>query len=123
MKKILLLVGVVLLMTACIGSLPGKFSRLADKVEAKGTNMSEAQWKKCNDQFEKLVQEYADNYDSFNASQKKEINKAISRYCTAAIKSGISGAAEVVSGILEELPDTLNGLLEGAKGFLEGLGL
>ena len=123
MKKLLLFLGVVLLMTACVGSLPSKFTRLADKVEAKGTKMSEAQWEKCNAQFEKLVKEYADHYDSFNASQKKEISNAIARYCAAALKSGISNAAEIANGILSELPNTLNGLVEGAKGFLEGLGL
>ena len=123
MKKILLLVGVILLMTACTGSLPGRFARLADKVEAKGADMSKEQWDKCNAKFEKLIQEYSDNYDSFNASQKKEISNAIARYCAAALKSGITNAAEIASGILSELPNTLNGLVEGAKGFLEGLGL
>ncbi len=123
MKKILLLVGVILLMASCVGSLPGKFTRLADKVEAKGADMSEAQWTKCNEQFEKLVQEYVDNYDSFDSSQKKEINKAIGRYCSAAVKSGISSAAEVASSILNELPGALDSVLDAGRGFLEGLGL
>ena len=60
MKKILLLVGVIMLMTACTGSLPGRFARLADKVEAKGADMSKEQWDKCNAQFEKLIQEYSE---------------------------------------------------------------
>lgn len=123
MKKFLLLVGVILLMTACTGSLPGRFARLADKVEAKGADMSKEQWDKCNAQFEKLIQEYSDNYDSFTGTQKKEINNAIARYSKAAIKSGISGVADVVNGIMEELPGALNSLLEGVGGFLEGLGL
>ena len=123
MRKVLLLISVLLLAVSCSGSLPGKFTRLADKVEAKGMKMTEAQWEKSNAQFEKLIKEYIDNYDSFNSSQKKEINNAIGRYSSAALKSGIGSAAEAVNSILEELPVALNGLLEGVKGFLEGLGL
>lgn len=123
MKKILILLGVILLMTACTGSLPGKFTRLADKVEAKGKDMSKEQWDKCNEQFKNLVQEYSDNYDSFTSDQKKEINTAIARYGKAAVASGISGVTETVTGILNEIPGALNGLLEGIGGFLEGLGL
>lgn len=122
MKKILILLGIVLMMTACTGSLPGRFTRLADKVEAKGKEMSPDQWDKCNQQFEALIQEYSDKYDSFDSAQKKEINKAIARYSKAAVLSGISGAADAVSRVLEEIPGVLDGLLEGVGGFLEGLG-
>ena len=84
--------------------------------------MSPEQWDKCNQQFEALIQEYSDKYDSFDSAQKKEINKAIARYSKAAVLSGISGAADTVSRVLEEIPGVLDGLLEGVGGFLEGLG-
>ena len=122
MKKILILLGIVLMMTACTGTLPGRFTRLADKVEAKGKEMSKEQWDKCNEKFEALIQEYSDNYDSFDRDQKKEINKAIARYGKAALMSGVSGAADAVSDILEEVPGALNDVLEGVGGILEGLG-
>ena len=123
MKKILVALFAIFLMASCTSSLPARFSRLADKVDSKGANYSEAQWDKANAQFEKLIQEYVDNYDSFNREQKKEINKAIAKYSAAVLKSGVGNAIGVMQDILSELPSTLNDILDGAKGFLEGLGL
>ena len=95
MKRILILAGIVMLLSACMLSLTSKFDRLADKVEADGTKMSLEQWEKCNQQFQALVDEYIDNYSSLDSSEKKQINKAIGRYSKAAVKSGISGVADV----------------------------
>ncbi len=123
MKRILILAGIVMLLSSCMLSLTSKFDRLADKVEADGTKMSLEQWEKCNQQFQALVDEYIDNYSSLDSSEKKQINKAIGRYSKAAVKSGISGVADVAGSIVSELPDALDGLVESAKGLLEGLGL
>ena len=123
MKRILILAGIVMLLSSCMLSLTSKFDRLADKVEADGTKMSLEQWEKCNQQFQALVDEYIDNYSSLDSSEKKQINKAIGRYSKAAVKSGISGVADVAGRIVSELPDALDGLVESAKGLLEGLGL
>ena len=123
MKKILILLGIVLMMTACTGTLPGRFTRLADKVEAKGKEMSKEQWDKCNEKFEALIEEYSDNYDSLDKNQKKEINKAIARYSKAALMSGISTAADTVNTILEEAPGVLNDILDGVGGILKEWGL
>ena len=112
-----------MLLSSCMLSLTSKFDRLADKVEADGTKMSLEQWEKCNQQFQALVDEYIDNYSSLDSSEKKQINKAIGRYSKAAVKSGISGVADVAGSIVSELPDALDGLVESAKGLLEGLGL
>ena len=123
MKRILILAGIVMLLSSCMLSLTSKFDRFADKVEADGTKMSLEQWEKCNQQFQALVDEYIDNYSSLDSSEKKQINKAIGRYSKAAVKSGISGVADVAGSIVSELPDALDGLVESAKGLLEGLGL
>lgn len=123
MKRILILSGIIMLLSSCMLSLTSKFDRLADKVEADGTKMSLEQWEKCNQQFQALVDEYIDNYSSLDSSEKKQINKAIGRYSKAAVKSGISGVADVAGSIVSELPDALDGLVESAKGLLEGLGL
>lgn len=123
MKRILILAGIVMLLSSCMLSLTSKFDRLADKVEADGTKMSLEQWEKCNQQFQALVDEYIDKYSSLDSSEKKQINKAIGRYSKAAVKSGISGVADVAGSIVSELPDALDGLVESAKGLLEGLGM
>ena len=123
MKKILFVILAVVFLASCTATLPARFTKLADKVEAKGSKFTEDQWNKANEQFGQLVDEYSKNYDSFNGKQKKEINRAIAKYAGAALKSGIDTAAETVEGILEELPNTLDSILQSAQGFLEGLGL
>lgn len=123
MKKIVIILLMASILASCTSALPGKFTRLADKVEAKGANFSEAQWEKTNETFEKLVDQYIDNYSSFKPSEKKEISKAIARYSAAAVKAGVQNASLEVNDILEDLPESIDGFMEGAKGFLEGLGL
>ena len=119
MKRILFFLLTALLMASCTSLLPGQITRLADKVEAKGANFTEAQWQKANAKFEKLVQEYMDNYSSFKKDQKKEINKAIAKYSATALKYGVGNVADTVKDIAGDL----EGILDSAKGFLEGLGL
>ena len=65
-KKIVYLALAALLVTACAFSLPGKFTQLADKVAAKGADFTPAQWEKANAQFEKLVNQYVDKYETLS---------------------------------------------------------
>lgn len=123
MKKILLLALAAVLVFACGSSLPAKMTKLADQVSAKGTDMTPAQWEKANAQFEKMVKEYTDNYDSFTTDQKKEINVAIGKYTAAAIKSGLNDAAKEIDGLLKKIPDSVDAALEGVNEFLKELGL
>ncbi|MBO4567100.1 MAG: lipoprotein [Bacteroidales bacterium] len=114
MKKYLFLLFVLVLVSACncgINSLPKQFSNLADKVEKKGESFSAEQWEQVSDQLDALTEQYNENIDKFNADQKKEINTAIGRIQGCIVKAGLNKAA-----------DALNELVDGAKGFLEGLG-
>lgn len=123
MKKILFVLAAILLMTACTSMVPGQITRLADKVEANGADFSPAQWEKANAQLENLLDKYVDNYDKFNASQRKEIANALGRYGKAAVKAGVTNATTLINSALQELPSALDGIIDEAKGFLEGLGL
>jgi len=98
-------------------------TKLADQVAAKGTEMTPAQWEKANAQFEKMVQEYTDNFDSFTAEQKKEINTAIGKYSAAAIKSGLKDAAKEIDSLVKKIPESVDAAVEGLNEFLKELGL
>lgn len=111
MKKVLFLLFAVVLMVSCTAALPKQFNALADKVEKQGESFSAQQWENVNAQFDKLMEKYNKVVDKLNADQKKEISSAIGRFQAASLKAGLSQAA----GAVEEL-------VEGAKGFLEGLG-
>ncbi|MBQ3438419.1 MAG: hypothetical protein IJG35_00365 [Bacteroidales bacterium] len=122
MKKILFFLMAALIVASCAFSLPGKFTELADKVAQKGADFTPEQWEKTNAQFEKLVQQYVDKYDSFSADDKKVINAAIGKYTATALKCGASDVVKQVKALLKQVPDSVNSAIEGAKGFLEELG-
>lgn len=123
MKKIFFLAIAALLMTACAFSLPGKFTELADKVADKGANFTPKQWEKANAQFEKLVQQYVDKYDKLSKEDKKEINAAIGKYTATALKCGVADGLKQIQALLKQVPSSIDTAVEGAKGFLEELGL
>lgn len=122
MRKLFVLLCATLLVASCISSLPGQFTRLADKVEKEGANYSDAEWRKATDQFTKMVDKYTDNYSSFDKEQKKEINRAIIRFEKEAIKHGVGNTAEIVEDALQELPSAVDDLMDSAIDILEGLG-
>ena len=101
-KKILFLALAAVLMTACAFSLPGKFTQLADKVAAKGADFTPAQWEKANAQFEKLVNQYVDKYDTLSKEDKKEINAAIGKYTATALKCGVADGLKQINALLKK---------------------
>ena len=123
MKRILLLAFAALLVAACAFSLPGKFTQLADKAAAKGTDWSPKQWENANAQFEKLVQQYVDKYDKLSNDDKKEINAAIGKYTATALKCGAANGLTQIDALLNKIPSAVDTAAEGVKGFLEELGL
>ena len=110
MKKILFILATIVLMASCTSSLPAQFDNIADKVEKNGASYSTEQWDKVNAEYDKLVEKYNQDADKLSDEQKKEINSAMGRYQAAVLKAGLKGFGEA-----------LDGALEGAKGFIEGL--
>lgn len=111
MKKVLFMLLAMFLMASCTSMLPKQFTALADKVEKNGASFSKEQWDKASEKFDDLVEQYNQNIDKFNAEQKKEINSAIGRFQAAVLKAGLG-----------EVGKSIDEFVEGAKGFLEGLG-
>lgn len=122
MKRMLALMvmaaAVVFTITSCKETLPARFDKFVDKVEQRCDKFSEDDWKKANEQFEKLVDEYTENRSSYNADEQKQIRSAIAKYVGLAAKSGIKTAMDVVNGLMEQLPS----FLEGIGNFLKDLG-
>jgi len=123
MKRICLLLLTSFFVISCSSSLPHKIDRLADRAEAKGANYSMDQWEQSNEKFEEFVEEYVENYGSYSPAERKEINRAIARYSAAAVKSGVHGVASEVESFLDDVPDVIDEVIDGAKTFLQELGL
>ena len=109
----------VLSLTSCKETLPKRFDSFVNKVEKNAGSYTEADWTAANDKFEKLVDEYQQNKDSYTYEEKKQVNAAIGKYLGLVAKSGINTAIDAVNGFIHQIPS----LFEGIGGFLKGLGL
>ncbi|MBO4670578.1 MAG: hypothetical protein J5640_01880 [Bacteroidales bacterium] len=112
MKKFIFLAISVLLMAACGSPLPQQFNAIADRVEKNGDKFTEEQWEKVNAEYDKLVEKYEAVSEKLSADERQEISSAMGRYQGAVLKAGI-----------KQVGSALDEALEGAKGFLEGLGI
>lgn len=107
-----------LMMTSCKENLPARFDRLVNYVEKHCDKFSQSDWDKANSQFSKLVDEYTENRNSYNADQRKQINSAIAKYAGLVAKSGVKSAMDVVNDLLEQIPS----FFESIGNFLKDLG-
>ena len=107
-----------LMMTSCKENLPARFDRLVNYVEKHCDKFSQSDWDKTNSQFSKLVDEYTENRNAYNADQRKQINSAIAKYAGLVAKSGVKSAMDVVNDLLEQIPS----FFESIGNFLKDLG-
>lgn len=107
-----------LMMTSCKENLPARFDRLVNYVEKYCDKFSQSDWDKANSQFSKLVDEYTENRNAYNADQRKQINSAIAKYAGLVAKSGVKSAMDVVNDLLEQIPS----FFESIGNFLKDLG-
>ena len=110
---------VALALTSCKETLPARFDRFVNGVEKRCANFSEDDWKKANEHFGKLVDEYTQNRSSYTVDEQKQIRSAIGKYVGLAAKSGVKTAIDTVNGLIDQIPS----LLEGIGNFLKDLGL
>lgn len=107
-----------LMMTSCKENLPARFDRLVNYVEKHCDKFSQSDWDRANSQFSKLVDEYTENRNAYNADQRKQINSAIAKYAGLVAKSGVKSAMDVVNDLLEQIPS----FFESIGNFLKDLG-
>lgn len=107
-----------LMMTSCKETLPARFDRLVNYVDKHCDKFSQSDWDKANSQFSKLVDEYTENRNAYNADQRKQINSAIAKYAGLVAKSGVKSAMDVVNDLLDQIPS----FFESIGNFLKDLG-
>ena len=114
-------------------SLPDRLYKFVEKTEKEYTNYTEEDWEKSRAEYDALVAEMKENYDSYTTSEKVRTMQAIGRYSTMVLGSEISNASDAVGDVLQQIPETINGIIndidtaslrksvEGIKNGIEGL--
>ena len=114
-------------------SLPDRLDKFVEKTEKEYKNYTEEDWEKSRAEYDALVAEMKENYDSYTTSEKVRTMQAIGRYSTMVLGSEISNASDAVGDVLQQIPETINGIIndidtaslrksvEGIKNGIEGL--
>ena len=93
-------------------SLPDRLDKFVEKTEKEYKNYDDEDWRKSRGEYDSLVAEFNDNYDSFSTSDKVRTMKAMSRYGAMALEKEISEASGSIGDVLESIPGTLNDIIE-----------
>ncbi len=113
MKRILsiLVLGMVITLTSCAAPLSTRMNDYVNEVESNCSQWTEEQWELSQQEYEKLLEEYKINKDTYTQEEKDAINKAIGRYNGLLIKHGIEQVGDVLKDITERIPSILEGFM------------
>lgn len=113
MRRILsiLVLGMVITLTSCAAPLSTRMNDYVNEVESNCSQWTEEQWELSQQEYEKLLEEYKINKDTYTQEEKDAINKAIGRYNGLLIKHGIEQVGDVLKDITERIPSILEGFM------------
>lgn len=109
-KKLLLAIA-ILSITACASPQSSRLDEYVKEVESSSQNWTEEDWEMSLEQYDKLLEEYQRNYDSYTPAERDSIDQAIGRYNGLIIKRGIDEAGSVLKEFGERLPSLIEGFM------------
>ena len=110
-KQLILWTIAVLLITACNTPLSNRIDNYVNEVENNCSNWTEDDWELSQSEYEKLLEEYQTNYDSYSQEERDAINKAIGRYTGLLVRQGIEETGNILKDFGERLPSLLEGFM------------
>lgn len=110
-KQLILWIVGILLITGCNTPLSNRIDNYVNDVEANCNNWTEDDWERSQSEYEKLLEEYQTNYDSYSQEERDAINKAIGRYSGLLVRQGIEETGRFLKNFGERLPSLLEGFM------------
>ena len=113
MKRTLsiLFLGIIMTLTSCAAPLSSRMNDYVTEVEQNCSNWTDEQWELSQQEYQKLLDEYRINKDSYTQEEKDAINKAIGRYNGLLVKHGIEQLGDIIKGVGERIPSILEGFI------------
>ena len=93
-------------------SLPDKLDRFVEKTEQEYKNYDEDDWKKSKEEYDAIVAQIDENYDSYSTADKVRTMKARARYGSILLSNEITGVSDQVGDVLEQIPETINDIID-----------
>ena len=94
---------------SCTAPLSNRLNDLATDAESNGNDWTEHQWELSQEEYEQLLNEYEENYDTYTKEERAAINKAIGRYNGLLIKRGFQDAGNAIKELGEQIPSVVEG--------------
>ena len=110
-KQLILWTIAVLLITACNTPLSNRIDNYVNEVENNCSNWTDEDWELSQSEYEKLLEEYETNYDSYSQEERDAIDKAIGRYSGLLVRRGIEETGKLLKDFGERLPSLIDGFM------------
>ena len=115
MKKSILaaLCAVILMVVGCAtaASVPDRLDKFVEKTEKEYKNYTEDDWKKSKEEYDAIVAEWEQNYDSYSSADKTRAMKAMGKYGAMVLEHQIASASNGFESILESIPEKINNII------------
>ena len=100
MKKYIILLITTLVLVGCSTlRTPAKMDRFVDQLERRAYRYSPEDWRRANQKYKVMLQEYVDNYRMFTTEEKRTAMRAIGRYHGLLVEHGVREATGVVGSL------------------------
>ena len=86
-----------------------------ENVEKNYKTYSSEDWEQANLEFEAIVAQLEENYETMTIEEREVALKAIGRYYGLAAKQGFEDAAQEFQKIYESLPSLIDGFMDAFK--------
>ena len=110
-----MIVAAALMAVACsaFGSISERMDHFVTDVEKECENYEEKDWKLTQEEYEKLLTEFEENYDSYTDEEKQEVAKAIGRYNGLVMRAGMKSLFNQVEDLGRKAAPMIDGFFEG----------
>ena len=121
-RIIAFLTSLLLIFSCTTANAPQKLDDFVDKAELNSGSYDTDDWSKSMEQYEKLVDEYANSGKEYTPEEKQMAARAMGRYHSLLIKNGVEQSAAYLKELEAILPSYLEGLVDGLGENSEELG-
>ena len=112
-KHFLVIIAILssMLLGSCASPLSNRIDNYVNEVENNCSNWTDEDWERSQSEYEKLLEEYETNYDSYSQEERDAIDKAIGRYTGLLVRQGIEETGNILKDFGERLPSLIDGFM------------
>ena len=92
-------------------SLPRRLESFVKKVEDNCRDWTKEDWQRAKSEYQGLMTECRESYDSMSESEQQRVNAAIGKYRGILVKMGMEDVEEVLKDYGKRIPEQIKGFI------------